>query len=422
MNKDSVSLINMIDNPLEFYSSGQLKVFGFDRNYRRRLERDEHKLARVTRLGDLSYLGGYLLGRAEKDKLGIKKLLKQRPKTYSYVCPFAFCEAMQIHPDELPEAISIDGKSLPLIERVQIKDNMQYRIPISNMAYISLPLIEDIPISELTNEELVMRHRVSGDETYREEFLHRYEKNIREMIGSSPSFQFAIEQMGFAILEHQAKRGAYDGFAKFDLTKGILLTTYLPRRVLGEVLDYLRDIDEVPRNVRNAEKIMKPYIEDAKKSNEQFDLEEFIKITGISQETANLAYDLFKRRQGHTRSLDEKQGENDNFKEIRLKDKVVVDVPLSRDSNRLFEMRDGISKLLSGLDPVERELLVAYFFDDAKMKQVGESLDLSESRVSQMIHGTHGIGGILYRLRNSAARIFPEYIPRELRKLFPEIE
>jgi RNA polymerase sigma factor FliA len=422
MSEESEKLIDMVSDPLNFYSSGQLKDRGFDRNYRRRLERDECKLAKVSPKGDLSYLGGYLLGKAQKEKLGVRKLLRQKSKNYSYVCPFAFCEAMQVHTDELPEIISFGGKSLPLVERVQIKNNMQYRISVSNMAYISLPLIEDIPISEMSNEELVRRHRVSGEEVYRLEFLNRYGKTIKKMIESCPSFHVAIEKMGYPVLEHQAKKGASEGFSRFDLTRGILLTTYLPRRVKGEVLDYLRDIDEVPRNVRNAERLMKPYVEDAKRNERQFDLEGFIKQTGITRETADLAYALFKRSKGHTRSLDEKQSETDNFKEVRLKDRLIVDVPLSSDSIRLFEVREGISKLLSGLDTVEREIIVAYYLDDTKMKAVGQSLELSESRVSQMIHGTQGEGGILTRLRDKAALIFPEYIPRELKHLFQNIE
>ncbi|MFA5856308.1 MAG: sigma-70 family RNA polymerase sigma factor [Candidatus Pacearchaeota archaeon] len=420
MSEQSEKLLDMIEDPLSFYSSNQLKVRGFDRNYRRRLERDECKLAKVSLKGDLSYLGGYLLGRAQKEKLGVRNLLKQKPKNYSYVCPFAFCEAMQVHPDELPETISIDGKSLPLIERVQIKNNLQFRISVTSMAYISLPTIEDIPISDMNNEELVRRHRVSGEESYREEFLTRYGKNIKNMIEFCPSFQVAIEQMGYPVLEHQAKKGASEAFERFDLTRGILLTTYLPRRVKGEVLDYLREIDEVPRNVRNVEKKMNHYMEDARKNERQFDIEEFVQQTGVSREAADLAYELFKRRHGHTLSLDEKQFDSDNFKELRLKDQVIVEVPLSKDSTRLYEVREGISKLLSGLDPLEREMIIAYYFEDTNMKAVGNSLDLSESRVSQMIHGTNGEGGILERLRCRAAQIFPEFIPRELKHLFPD--
>ncbi len=422
MSSEAEKLVEMISDPLGFYSSNQLKVRGFDRNYRRRLERDECKLASVSSKGDLSYLGGYLLGRALKEKMGVRKFFRQKPKNYSYVCPFAFCQTMQVHPDELPETISPDGKPVALIERVQIKNNMQYKIHVGSMAYISLPVIEDIPMADMTNEELARRHRVSGEEKYREEFLTRYEEIIKQMIENSGSFQVALEQMGYPVLEHQAKKGASEGFARFDLTKGILLTTYLPRRVRGEVIDYLRDIDEVPRNVRQAAKLMKPLIEDAKKSEKQFDLEAFIRQTGMSRETADLAYDLFRRGQGHTISLDSKQGETDSFKEVTLKDHYVPDLPLSKDSIRLFEIRDGISRLLAGLDPVEKEMIVAYYLDDTKMKAVGKSLDLSESRVSQMIHGNDGEGGILYRLRNRAAEIFPEFIPRELRQFFPDIE
>ena len=422
MSSEAEKLVKIISDPLGFYSSNQLRVRGFDRNYRRRLERDECKLAKISSNGDLSYLGGYLLGRALKERLGVRKFFRQKPKNYSYVCPFAFCQTMQVHPDELPETISPNGKPTALIERVQIKNNMQYKIHVGSMAYISLPVIEDVLMADMTNEELARRHRVSREEKYREEFLTRYEKIIKQMIESSGSFQVALEQMGYPVLEHQAKKGASEGFSRFDLTRGILLTTYLPRRVKGEVLDYLRDIDEVPRNIRQAAKLMKPLVENARKSEGQFNLEAFIQQTGMSRETADLAYDLFGREQGHTTSLDSKQGETDSFKEITLKDHYVPNLSLSKDPIRLFQVRDGISRLLACLDPVEKEIIVAYYLDSTKMKDIGKSLDLSESRVSQMIHGNQSEGGILARLRNRAAEIFPEFIPCDLRGSFPDIE
>ncbi|MDD5193908.1 MAG: sigma factor-like helix-turn-helix DNA-binding protein [Candidatus Nanoarchaeia archaeon] len=422
MSEESEKLIELIKDPLGFYSSDQLIKKGFDRNYRRRLERDEFKLAKVSQEGNLSYLGGYLLGRAQKDKLGIRRHLRQKPKNYSYVCPFAFCQTMEIHPDELPEKINIDGDPSPLIERVQLGTKMQYRIPVSNMAYISLPVIEDVPISVMTDEELARRHRVTGKEEYREEFLDRYTPIIRKIIETSGSFKIALEQMGYSVLETHAKNGASQGFVRFDLTRGFLLNTYLPQRVKGEVLDYLREIDEVPRHVRTAEKKMRPFLEDSVKTEKPFDIEAFARTTGISIETAHLAHELYCRNQGHNQSLDKKRAETDSYKEVRLKDSLVVDVSLSSDGPRLFETRDGISGLLSGLDSVERDVIVAYFLEGRSLKDIGRSLELSESRMSQMIHGNHGIDGILFRLRDKAAQIFPEYVPKELRELLKNLD
>ena len=425
MSIEAEKLVEMVSHPLEFYSSQQLRVRGFDRNYRGRLERDEFKLARISPKGDLSYLGGYLLAQAQKEKLGIKTILRKKPKSYSQLCPFAFCQAMEIHPDELPETINIDGKSQGLIERTQIKNNIQYRINIRSLAYLSLPVIEDIPIAEMTNEELARRNRVSGQEKFTQEFLRRYEKIIKVMLNKSPSFAIALEQMGYSVLEVPAKNGASDGFSRFDLTRGILVETYIPLKVKGAVLDYLRDLDEVPRLVRKAEKIMKPYFEEARKDGKEFDLEAFIKKSGIPRETATLAHELFIGSHGHKVSMDTNSpnrwsSNHQQDKEVTLKDTYSPEPTLSRNPIKLYDTREGISRLLECLDPIEREMIVAYFLADDSMKDVGETLDLSESRVSQMIHGNNKIGGILYRLRNRAARIFPEFVPRELRSSFPD--
>lgn len=439
MSEEGKRLIELIDEPLKFYSSEQLEEIKFRREYLETLERDEFKLAKISLTGGISYLGGYLLGRAQKDKLGIRDLLRDKPSNYSNVCPFAFCEAMQVHPDELPETIIINGKSLSLIDRVQIGEGLQFRIPVPHMAYISLPVIEDIPLTNMTNEELVRRHRVSGDETYREVFLDRYKKDIRSLVGLCESFRVAIEQMGRAVLENQARNGASEAFLRFDLTRGILLTTYLHRRVKGAVIDYLRELDEVPRSVRRAVKIMRKYYEKDREEGVEFDLDDFSTKTGISPEIADLALLILMNddrripsdRSNETTaehrvvslkriSLDRSNETIAEHRVVSLKDVVINDPPLSSNPMKLHDVRDGISKLLEGLKPIDRELIVAYYYDQSKMRAIGKSLGFSESRISQLLHGIGGEGGILSRLRERAAEIFPEYVPREFRNLIQD--
>ena len=58
-----------------------------------------------------------------------------------------------------------------------------------------------------------------------------------------------------------------------------------------------------------------------------------------------------------------------------------------------------------GLSRAERLIVVLYYYEQMTMKQIGETLDLSESRVSQM-HSA-----ILARLRGQLQSRQPEFVP-----------
>jgi RNA polymerase sigma factor for flagellar operon FliA len=45
---------------------------------------------------------------------------------------------------------------------------------------------------------------------------------------------------------------------------------------------------------------------------------------------------------------------------------------------------DGLKSLLVGANKVERLVVLGYYWQDQTMKQIGESLGLSESRISQI--------------------------------------
>jgi len=99
------------------------------------------------------------------------------------------------------------------------------------------------------------------------------------------------------------------------------------------------------------------------------DMEEFNRL----QRDANAASQV---------SLNTKYSDGDSEKDIREID-IIKD---ERSENPVIEAqkRDLKSLLTKGLTRAERLIVVLYYYEEMTMKEIGATLDLSESRVSQM--------------------------------------
>ena len=175
--------------------------------------------------------------------------------------------------------------------------------------------------------------------------------------------------------------GLIDAIDAFDPERGVKFETYCSPRIRGSILDELRSMDWVPRLVRaRAHQLSKAThsleIHFGRKPTEKeiakeldMDTEEFNRL----RRDAN-AVSLV--------SLDTKYGDGDSEKDIREID-IIKD---QRSKNPVIEAqkRDLKSLLTKGLTRAERLIIVLYYYEEMTMKEIGATLDLSESRVSQM--------------------------------------
>ena len=175
--------------------------------------------------------------------------------------------------------------------------------------------------------------------------------------------------------------GLMDAIDAFDPTRGVKFETYCSPRIRGSILDELRSMDWVPRLVRaRAHQLTKAIhsLETSlgRKPTEQeiaeelnIDMEEFNRL----QRDANAASQV---------SLNTKYTDGDGEKDIREID-IIKD---ERSENPVIEAqkRDLKSLLTKGLTRAERLIIVLYYYEEMTMKEIGATLDLSESRVSQM--------------------------------------
>lgn len=175
--------------------------------------------------------------------------------------------------------------------------------------------------------------------------------------------------------------GLIDAIEAFDLERGVKFETYCSPRVRGAILDELRSMDWVPRLVRNRSQRVQNATKELQSELGRMpsDKEVAVRI-GVSKEE-------FKRikRDGNAvsmTSLSRKAFTTDSTRDV-------AEVEILRDERALdpqkeLQKEDLKTLIQQNLTPTERLILVLYYYEELTMKEIGLTLDLSESRVSQM--------------------------------------
>ena len=175
--------------------------------------------------------------------------------------------------------------------------------------------------------------------------------------------------------------GLMDAIDAFDPGRGVKFETYCSPRIRGSILDELRSMDWVPRLVRarahqlsRAKQSLEAHL-GRKPRKEELAEEMDMDITDFErlQQDADAVGIV---------SLDSQYGDDEGEKDIReidiIRDRKSEDPPIEA------QKRDLKDLLTKGLTRAERLIVVLYYYEEMTMKEIGATLDLSESRVSQM--------------------------------------
>jgi RNA polymerase sigma factor FliA len=198
--------------------------------------------------------------------------------------------------------------------------------------------------------------------------------------------------------------GLMDAIDAFDLDRKVKFETYCAPRIRGAILDELRAMDWVPRLVRHrtakVESARQKFEMRNGRSPTDDELAEFLQLDGdefekVKRDSAAVA----------TQSITRKYAASDGSRETREIDVVRPDDDAS--PLREIQRRDLKDLITRGLSRAERLIVILYYYEGMTMKEIGSTLDLSESRVSQM-HSS-----ILARLKSHMQNRSPELEPIE---------
>jgi RNA polymerase sigma factor FliA len=239
---------------------------------------------------------------------------------------------------------------------------------------VSSATLKDMPIDEVWIE-----YRKTGSDEIRNFLIERYLDIVRytaERMHMRLPSEVDVEDLMSAGLF-----GLMDAIDAFDLSRGVKFETYCAQRIRGAIFDELRAMDWVPRLVRSRT----AKVERARKSLEMelgrkpTEKEVCSRLDVKQAEFQKLSKD--SKPVGIV-SLNRKWFETDSNKDIREID-VIRD---HRQENPLSEIQRKDLKVLitKGLSRAERLIVILYYYEEMTMKEIGMTLDLSESRVSQM--------------------------------------
>lgn len=178
--------------------------------------------------------------------------------------------------------------------------------------------------------------------------------------------------------------GLMDAAEKFDPTKNIQFKTYAEFRIRGSMLDELRSQDWIPRSIR-------------KKMNEiERTLRALERALGRPAEDDEVAQALGIGMDDYYRMLEETRGVTFIDVEMirrRLPDSSDDDLfdLIADDGNsdpfdalNLIELKEHLVKAIGILPDKEKLVVSLYYHDGLTMKEIGEILGYTESRISQM--------------------------------------
>jgi RNA polymerase sigma factor for flagellar operon FliA len=178
--------------------------------------------------------------------------------------------------------------------------------------------------------------------------------------------------------------GLFDALEKYDADRGTKFETYAIWRIKGAVLDELRTMDWASRTTRRkAREIEKVSQRLDQKMGRGATEQEMADALGISQH--EFMRQLEEVRGTVLLSLDQSLQVDDEHDIAGLADMIedsTVEntlVTIEREESRYF-----LLDLVNGLTEQERLVVALYYYEEMTLKEIGETLNISESRVSQI--------------------------------------
>lgn len=192
--------------------------------------------------------------------------------------------------------------------------------------------------------------------------------------------------------------GLVDAINAFDPQRGVKFETYCAPRIRGAILDELRSMDWVPRLVRHRAHQLDQVVRTLEVELGRMPSEEEVgQRLGLPRSQLDK---LMRDAQAISLvSLSQKLSDAESGREMGeadvLRDEHSLDPIAEAQKN---DVKEFIKRNLSR---AERLIIVLYYYEQMTMKEIGATLDLSESRVSQMhsaiidrLRGQLGVGGV----------------------------
>lgn len=235
---------------------------------------------------------------------------------------------------------------------------------------------------QIAHHDLWQRCFGESDQQARQELVENYVKVVKYVAG-----RMAIglpHYVEFNDLLSAGMLGLIQAVDNFDYQRGIKFETYAIPRIRGSILDELRSQDWFPRSLRRkAKQLEEAYASIEVRLGRPATDEEVARELNI--DVNDLDSMLGEVAVASIMSLDADTSPDENDQSTSLGDYLAD--PRSDNVEKLLaeqEMRELIARRLMELPEKEQLVLVLYYYEELTLKEIGEILDVTESRVCQI--------------------------------------
>lgn len=241
-------------------------------------------------------------------------------------------------------------------------------------SYKKVVRVSDEELAQLWQEY----HRDKNNKTARDKLIVQYIYLTRYVIGRikvnlPPSFSYEdIASYGV--------EGLIDAVEKYSPDRGAKFETYALMRIRGAIIDKIRANDWLPRTVRKKIKEVKEAINNLKIELGRIPTnQEVADKLGIEKEKVD---EILAQDTGIDSLYDKKNLGDESVEIIDT-----IEDSKSERPEEAAEKKDAkleLERALKRLPERERMLLVFYYHENMTLKEIGEAINVSESRVCQL--------------------------------------
>jgi RNA polymerase sigma factor for flagellar operon FliA len=250
-------------------------------------------------------------------------------------------------------------------------------------------------------QTLWLEYRRTKDKALRDRLILTYAplvKYVAGRLGSGlPAHVDEGDLVSYGLL------GLIGAIERYDPGRDIKFETYAIARIKGAIIDELRALDWVPRSVRSrAREIERAIAELEAKLGVAPTDEQIADKIGIT--VAELEDSLTDISRSSIAALDELWSVSGEGDQVSLMDTIEdTSGPRPADALDETEMREALADAIARLPEREKLVVTLYYYEELTLREIGEVLGVTESRVSQL--HTKAILRLKARLAGAAARV-----------------
>ena len=232
-------------------------------------------------------------------------------------------------------------------------------------------------LADLSEKELLARVRDYRDQASREELVTRYLPLVKSLARRFASRGQAVED-----LVQVGSIGLIKAIDRFDLERGVELSTYATPTILGEIKRYFRDKGwavKVPRALQDLNVRLNRVTEQLTvQLNRSPTIAELAAATSANEEEV---VEALESGRAYSSVSIYSGGTNDEDESLELLDCLGVE----EGAYEVFEQRRMLAPAMEGLDPRERLILHLRFFEGMTQTQIAARIGISQMHVSRLI-------------------------------------